>query len=753
MAGVDIQKIAVQMSLETGGVKETVAKTGRELNREISSIRKRAQKELSGVMSGKGLTVAQQGNVSRDIARLRGRGSDAAERSRLERLNKLGSLQSRFNALLKQAGDTPGYEKIQGQMALTGKQLQKLQNQAVDNEKLDKKWLSQSAKMLDQLETEAEQVAKANERIAQAAVDAKAALKTMIPVGKLEADAARVAAMQRSFIPLSGLQAAGANAARYMGPDSGQFVPLAGMQASAVNTKWQRTKASLSYRNYQDYGYYYQDFGMPGAPGSPSRGGGRRGGGGGISGRAAAVAGGGFLGGGGRGQAALQQGIFAIDDFVTSLGTGGLSGAVRGASNNISAMAGLLGGPWGLAIGVGVTALTQLAINFTSLGDIMEADTKKADDLAKAEENLTNARQKSADAVKSAIDAVTGAGRSPIAAAREEARQRGAAISGAAQEALSGVRGAMDMRYGEGRGSFVTAESLRDRMSARRYSVEAGRYTQVTGVDPNADVSGTRGFLSMINALQGTTQEQRSRMGVDQKFIEEAVATYSAQRDIAFAGSQETLGMAALGRQQGREILSGFGTGGIAGDLGAQMDDISFMFDDATKKMMENKISWDEYADIIDNLIPQQNKLNQEIKKFATEQAQLSAFYGRRKGDLDAFLGSAGGQFAEQRQREQIGTFVRGGILAGVGAEELKKLTQEQFGQKQEDLFDGGILSRAAIGAGAMRSGGEEFTRLLSGEDSGRSLQKINEDQLKAQQETNRLINEQLQMQLEVAGA
>lgn len=533
---------------------------------------------------------------------------------------------------------------------------------------------------------------------------------------------------------------------------------VAAIQArNAADEQWARTRASMSYRNVNDYGYYYQNYGMPGAAGGPG-GPGRRSGGGGVAGRAAAVAGGGFLGGGGRGQAAIQQGIFAIDDFVTSLGTGGLSGAVRGASNNITAMASLMGGPWGLGIAVAATAVTQLAINFTDLGKMMEADTKKAEALKKAEEDLVAARSKSTQAAKAAADALSGAGLSSLGAVRGGAMQRSAALREASAEGL-GVAEQMRMnRFGRAGFAADTGESLLRRMTQRYSSGETNwwgggeTFRRRTDVNANQDVSGSRGFLRMIRTAQALDAETREAIGLDDERLNLAMLDYNAQRDLAFAGSQQTLSLAAEGRRQGRGLLGGLDYGGRGAELGAQMDDISFLFDDATQKMLENKMSWDDYQRTIAELIPQQNALNKEIKAFATEQGQLAALYSRRRGDLDSFLGSAGGRFAEDRQRQEMGEFIRGGILAGLDEAELRTMAYERFGTKEADpLGEDGILSKATIGANAARSGGDEFARLLSGDDAGRKLVTINEEQLAAQRQTNALLDEQLEIQLEVA--
>lgn len=81
----------------------------------------------------------------------------------------------------------------------------------------------------------------------------------------------------------------------------------------------------------------------------------------------------------GRQQMAIQQLVFAVDDAATSYGTAGLAGAVRGAANNLTMAASLMG-PWAAAVAVGVSAVVQLGLAFTkSKNEIKEnADAMKS---------------------------------------------------------------------------------------------------------------------------------------------------------------------------------------------------------------------------------------------------------------------------------------------------------------------------------------------------------------------------------------
>jgi hypothetical protein len=63
----------------------------------------------------------------------------------------------------------------------------------------------------------------------------------------------------------------------------------------------------------------------------------------------------------GRAQGAINNLVFAVDDATTVYGQQGWAGAIRAASNNLTFAAAALG-PWGAAIAVGVSAVTQLTL-------------------------------------------------------------------------------------------------------------------------------------------------------------------------------------------------------------------------------------------------------------------------------------------------------------------------------------------------------------------------------------------------------
>lgn len=89
----------------------------------------------------------------------------------------------------------------------------------------------------------------------------------------------------------------------------------------------------------------------------------------------------------------VQNGIYGIEDIASTIGTGGLAGATRAASNNITMMAMAVGGTWGMAAGVAVTTALQLGLAFSGIED----SSKDAEEKIKAQEEALNAYNKRLD--------------------------------------------------------------------------------------------------------------------------------------------------------------------------------------------------------------------------------------------------------------------------------------------------------------------------------------------------------------------
>jgi hypothetical protein len=101
---------------------------------------------------------------------------------------------------------------------------------------------------------------------------------------------------------------------------------------------------------------------------------------------------------------ALNQGAFAIDDFMSS--TGGLEFKLRAVSNNITQMAFVLGGTAGLFVGLGAVIAGQAAvalIKFMNSGRSAEDQTKALNDALARQKNLVDGLAESHKALADAI--------------------------------------------------------------------------------------------------------------------------------------------------------------------------------------------------------------------------------------------------------------------------------------------------------------------------------------------------------------
>ena len=73
-----------------------------------------------------------------------------------------------------------------------------------------------------------------------------------------------------------------------------------------------------------------------------------------------------------------QNAIFGVEDVASTVGTGGLAGAVRAASNNMTMMLMAVGGPWMTAFGVAAAATLQLALALDLFGESADKAAEKA---------------------------------------------------------------------------------------------------------------------------------------------------------------------------------------------------------------------------------------------------------------------------------------------------------------------------------------------------------------------------------------
>lgn len=73
-----------------------------------------------------------------------------------------------------------------------------------------------------------------------------------------------------------------------------------------------------------------------------------------------------------------QNAIFGVEDVASTVGTGGLAGAIRAASNNATMMLMAVGGPWMTAFGVAAAAALQLALALDLFGESADEAAEKA---------------------------------------------------------------------------------------------------------------------------------------------------------------------------------------------------------------------------------------------------------------------------------------------------------------------------------------------------------------------------------------
>lgn len=141
----------------------------------------------------------------------------------------------------------------------------------------------------------------------------------------------------------------------------------------------------------------------------------------------------------GRTQAAIQQLVFAIDDASISFSNGGLSGAIRGASNNLTMMAALLGGPWALAAAVAVSAAVQLYLAFNKTSDSAE---KAGDAASKMSDQLSrqNSIIKERVSLQQELDKLTEGGTASEAKSSVEDAKKQLEMINAQRESLTAKR-------------------------------------------------------------------------------------------------------------------------------------------------------------------------------------------------------------------------------------------------------------------------------------------------------------------------
>lgn len=411
-----------------------------------------------------------------------------------------------------------------------------------------------------------------------------------------------------------------------------------------------------------------------------------------------------------RNQAAFQQLIFAFEDAASS--TDGLRGALRGAGNNISQFAQIFfqGSPLALGLATFGTLAAQLALTFANGSDA-------AKEAERAENELADARRKTSEATKRAIEDLSG-GLSERAGARREAQQRAEDIrSGVAAERRQGGQSLEDL-LGRIRGDRAEAVIARGDLNT-----EAGRRAIFENLDVMRRNIGS-GTQLTESALLRVREDERQR------------------RQLGFADAIES----NFGLGERRADLQGMlGEDAFSANARAILDNNANMMDAILKRFEDGSITIEDFNKEVEKASAALDENEKIIRAYSVEQKQQADLRRRRGEDLGAFVGSAGGEFGEARDRAAISEFVRGGILAGVEAGELMGLARERFGV-EGGPGDSPLASRAAIGVSDLRSSGSELTRLLSGDDGSVGRQQLDEAKI-----TNKLLQEVVDQQLDLA--
>jgi hypothetical protein len=412
-----------------------------------------------------------------------------------------------------------------------------------------------------------------------------------------------------------------------------------------------------------------------------------------------------------RNQAALQQLIFAFEDAASS--TDGLRGALRGAGNNISQFAQIFfqGSPLALGLATFGTLAAQLALTFAN-------GSNAAKEAEKAENELADARRRSSEATRRAIEDLSG-GLSENAGARREALRRAEAIrSGVAEERSQGGQSLEDLL---GR---IRADRAEWAIAQGDLGTEMGRRAIIEALDVVRRNTGSGTALTESALLRVREDEQQ-------------------RRQLGFADAIES----NFGLGERRAELQGLlGEDDFSANARAILDNNANRMDTILKRFEDGSITIEDFNKEVEKASAALDENEEIIRAHSVEQQQQADLRRRRDETLRAgFVDTAGGEFAEARQRAAISDFVRGGILAGVGGEDLLGLARERFGV-EDGAGDSPLASRAAVGVSDLRNSGSELTRLLSGDDGSVGRQQLDEAKI-----TNKLLQEVVDQQLDLA--
>lgn len=283
---------------------------------------------------------------------------------------------------------------------------------------------------------------------------------------------------------------------------------------------------------------------------------------------------------------AIQQGIFAFDDFFSV--TGSLDQRIRAAGNNISQLGFIVGGTYGLIAGVAVSAVAQLTVGMLRWLGVTEDATNATKAMNSAIDSQRDKAKELADAYREVADSIAKAGLSKSgqsllgqqqAAAGRQRQGEEAAIEAAASRSprLAAARGLRDLEA-RNRQEATTIEGVLRAAARERTADEAVRRREAgilararLAVDQNPSIDQAR--AAQIRNRERLAQAE----GVD---ANEFTGDGRRRRRIARMRERdaELEARVQIARQRAAEGLVGAGQGVEArlGPLSQRLDEVGF---------------------------------------------------------------------------------------------------------------------------------------------------------------------------------
>ena len=448
----------------------------------------------------------------------------------------------------------------------------------------------------------------------------------------------------------------------------------------------------------------------------------------------------------GRFNAIAMNAAYAVDDFASSQGSFGQR--LRGAGNNISAALSFAG-PAGLAAGVGVNVLAQVADAFGVFDSIDEAfgfSTQKqaeaADELLKAAEAQRLAVKEAEKAQAEMLSRIAEPLNQLDAAQALSPQGRERAAREALAETVVGNRDEMEQNVADAQARLDERDAelgllRRGREGAAESLAQAQRNFEQwqEGIARNGGIP-----------LPGSGAEravQRAQAEVDR--IDSAIGSNQRRRDQAaldLETAQEPLRRAGVAEEALPDLMDALdainGISAISAGADVEgIDNLVRLFDQASSLAQSGDLEGAQAA--VDSIL-------QSAPQVAGE-ATAAANAERSAAAAAQFRATEGGRFEEDRRFAELTEWLTGGRQLVADGElterELGQLARERFASGIDLSTDPVLDSRAAIGVSSLRSGGGELSRLLSGEDGSNRIERVNEEQLQMQRRMVELLEEQ----------